>query len=141
MTKSGFTLFESMIVMIVIGVLATIGVTHYRGIQDIQFDREAQANIRLIAVAERSARMENNTTTFVGCGSTALVNGNLRLSIPAGITRNWDYRVFARPAAAPTTFCIDARRIRSNVAQNQWWSMLDTENDPTNTNSCPARGW
>lgn len=147
MKVRSFTLFETLVVMIIIGVLATLAVRHYQGIADTQVDREAQVNIRMIAAAERAVRMDSanlsfNLYTGAQPATTVAINAGLRLSIPAGNNRNWNYSVLARPAGGPpyTTFCVEARRIRNGVLDARWWSMTNAENDPANL-ACVAPRW
>jgi prepilin-type N-terminal cleavage/methylation domain-containing protein len=91
MKNKSFTLLELIVVIIIIGVLATLGVAHYRVIQEQASGQEAVANLILIANAERIFRMENGfyypspaaTQTAVD-----VINTNLRLTLNE---RVWDY--------------------------------------------------
>ena len=99
----GFTLIELIIVIVIIGVLATLGVSQYYPLRERALDKEAEANLRLIASAERIYRME--TQTYVTSNTTSQINSDLRLSITT--TRpSWSYFVHGNA----TNFCAQANR-------------------------------
>lgn len=62
-----FTILELVVVIVIIGVLATLGVNHYGVARERAFQREAIANLRLMAAAERIVRMESATQSFAEC--------------------------------------------------------------------------
>ncbi len=107
MNNKSMTLIEMMVVLIIIGVLSTISITHYGAYRERAFDKEAQANLRLIGSAERIWRMESNNTQYLTCGDIVCINNNLRLSISAPPTGAWTYRV---AAVGGTSFCALATR-------------------------------
>lgn len=100
------TLIEILVVVIVIGVLATLGFVNYTGIREHAMNKEAVANLKLIAAAERIFRLE--TGAYYG-PTTAIadINTNLKLYLPTANTREWDYAI---RAAAATTFTATASR-------------------------------
>lgn len=104
------TLIEILMVVIIAGVLATLGLVNYSGIRERSMSREATANLRLVAAAERVYRMETGTFYSPVGGSAvdrmAALNTVLRLSLPTG-TINWNYDV---TAATATTFTAQAQR-------------------------------
>lgn len=93
------TLMELIIVVIILGILATMGVVNYRKTTLSAFEKEAQSNLRLIQSAEEVYFLEMNT--YVGCtipgNATTSCNGVLHLSLPE---RNWTYAA----AGNTTTF-------------------------------------
>ncbi|MBM3245832.1 MAG: prepilin-type N-terminal cleavage/methylation domain-containing protein [Candidatus Omnitrophica bacterium] len=105
MGKRGFTLLELLIVSVIIGVLSIFAVTHYISTREHALGKEAVANLRLIAAAERIWRMENGGQNFVACQCTIAnpcnnangCNTLLRLSLD---NRNWEYWVDALPGPA-----------------------------------------
>ncbi|MCX5707171.1 MAG: prepilin-type N-terminal cleavage/methylation domain-containing protein [Candidatus Omnitrophica bacterium] len=101
--RKGFTLLEIMTVIIIVGILATIGFTHYGGVKENALNREAVANLRLIQAAEKIYRMENGSYIACACSSTACssiaspgCNYLLKLSLTA---QNWAYAVDASGTA------------------------------------------
>ena len=96
MKRRSFTLIELVIVIIIIGVLATLGLTHYFGYRERALDREAQSNLLLINAAERIARMESNDNFYVTPATqvpplpptNAGINTLLRMSLPVGTVAN-----------------------------------------------------
>ena len=87
--KRGFTLTELIVVIIIIGILATLALTHYRPVRERSLDKEAQANLRLIEAAQRIYRMEAGFFyPRTGTETTADMNRDLKLALP---TQNWSY--------------------------------------------------
>jgi prepilin-type N-terminal cleavage/methylation domain-containing protein len=105
--KRGFTVLELMVVVIIIGVLATLGMINFASVRERVLDREAQANLRLIRAAERIYRMELSFYYPSGGSSTSVsdINTNLRLQLT---TSNWNYKI---DNAAISTFTAKAQRV------------------------------
>lgn len=149
MKKTGFTLIELLIVVIIIGMLSVLAYSQFEGYKESQLDREAQANIRVIADAERALRIASDNDSYVaytGAQPAALnnLNAGLKLMVPVANTRNWNYWVQVRPAAPAqgTRFCVEAQRVVNGVAINRWWSMMQDEAAPVQNNqSCNRRAW
>jgi len=98
MLKQAFTILELLIVVIIIGVLATLGFVNYGGVRETSITKEARANLKLIAAAERIYRMEvgyfyPSTGTVTGVGAENTINNNLRLSLPEVAARRWNYQI------------------------------------------------
>ena len=95
--KRSFTLTELLIVVVIVGVLTTLAVNQYGSVRERTLSREAIANLKLIAAAERIYNMEQGffypITATGGPDSQeswTIINNNLRLSINE---RNWNYKV------------------------------------------------
>lgn len=80
MRKIGFTLLELIIVIVIIGVLSTLGLTHYASIREKALDKEAISNLKLIKAAARVYRME--TGSYPVLLSPQDINSNLTLALP-----------------------------------------------------------
>lgn len=123
--RSGFTLIELLAVIVIIGILATLGITHYAGMKEKALDKEAIANLKLIQAAEKIYNME--TGSYIACATTTEVNTNLKLSIPTG-NPNWNY------LTKTTTGCAQATR---NVSGGRTMRILITEEEPVSGSTCP----
>ena len=89
--KKGFTIVEIMIVIIVIGILATISMPIYRNYVRRSISSEAEALVNMIAQAERIYYMENGNYLPVG-SSSAKVSSNSELGVDS--TMNAYFRSF-----------------------------------------------
>lgn len=128
--KRGFTLIELLIVIIIIGVFATISITHYASIRESVVDKEAISNLKLIRDAERVFKVENGNY-YPSTGSVsviATINTNLSLMLPTGTNRYWDYTV-------KSTGCGQATR---NGGDSRVWSLEigDADEEPNSAVSC-----
>ena len=119
--RKGFTLLELIIVIIVIGVLASLALPGFGKARESALEKEAQANLRLISAAEKIYHMEYNAY-FTGT-DLVVINNNLKLSLPA---QNWSYAITS--AAPGTAFTAQATRGAKELCINE------TEVDPY---TCP----
>ena len=129
--KRGFTLIETVVVVIIVGILAVLGITQYGSYRESTLDKEAAANLKLIRSAERIYRMETGAY-YPATGSQAdiaTINTNLKLDLPASATRNWNYQVW-------NTGCSRATR---NGDDGRSWSLAinDADGEPNSGAGCP----
>lgn len=132
MKRKAMTLLELLVVVIIVGVLATLGLVNYAGVREHSMGKEAVANLKLIAAAERIYRMEIGyffPHSSAPGPSVATINTNLRLSLPQG--ERWNYAI---PAAATTTFTATATRNRTGSACV--YTITQAPGEPTAAN-CP----
>jgi len=101
----GFTLLELIVVVVILGVLATLGVSQYTAARENALNNEARANLKLILSAERVYRMEQGAE-YVSAADVGQVNSRLHLLLPSGGNRLWNYRV----TSTGTSFCAQATR-------------------------------
>ncbi len=94
------TLAEIIIVVVLIGILSTIGVVNYRKTVVNSHRREAQSMLRLIQHAEEVVRLETNA--YVACNGKTACDAALRLDLPTG---DWTYSV---TLVGTTNFCAEA---------------------------------
>lgn len=108
--KHSFTLVELLITIVIIGILATLALPNFRRSREQVLGREAQANLKLIAAAERIYRMEYGTywPTSGDLGDIANINTNLKLLLGTAET-NWDYTITTTGLPNPS-FTITAAR-------------------------------
>lgn len=129
----GFTILELVIVIVIIGILATLGLASFSAPREQSIEKEAIGNLKLMAAAEKIYRMEN--AAYIGCANTAAVNTNLRLMFPTN-DPNWKYRVVGISA---TNFSARAQRTSGFFTGNKRFCINATRDTPdTNTSNCGA---
>jgi len=117
MKKRSFTLLEILVVIIIIGILATLGFSQYGAYKEKTLDREAQSNLLLILAGERIARLESNTSSYVGpANNNTDVNTFLRMLLPV-TNPNWVYTI--KSTDFTKSFCAQAKRTWGNPAQER----------------------
>ncbi|MCM8797491.1 MAG: prepilin-type N-terminal cleavage/methylation domain-containing protein [Candidatus Omnitrophica bacterium] len=91
--NKALTLIELMMVVVVVGIVATIAYPFYTTAKERALDKEAIANLKLIQKAEKIFRMD--TGNYYPSSGTiteiTAINANLSLDIPSGANRNWNY--------------------------------------------------
>lgn len=130
----GYSLLELIAVIVILGILATIALSQYGGYRERTIDKEAEAHLRLIQAAQRIYRIENPASYFPssGSGSTEIqdINDNLKLFLPAGANRRWDYRAFA-------TGCGQADRFNGPDTRQRCLNVSGENVQPATCASCP----
>lgn len=122
--KNGFSMIELMVVIVIIGVLATISIVHLTGSQEDALVKEVQANLKLIAAAEKIYRME--TGVYVAAGNESLINSNLRLMLPTAATRKWSYTV-TNPGGNTALFSASGLRTGGSRIRTYFFNTTDEE--------------
>lgn len=127
--KKGFTLIEMAIVIVIIGILASIALSNYFLMKENVLDKKAKSNLKMIRVAEKSYRMDTGNY-YPSSGSVsdiATINQNLKLSLLSGSTRNWNYTVWS-------TGCSRATR---NGGDGRSWYLTINDDEPKVGTGCP----
>ena len=118
---------ESLIALIIIAVLATIGIAQYTAHRESVLDKEAIANLKLIQSAERIYKMEAGI--YIACTNTGQVNTRLRLLLPS-VTPRWNYKVDNIAGTPPPhTFRGKAERTSGTV---RYWCIDQNTDEPYN---------
>jgi len=103
--KPGYTLIELLITVIIIGILVGIALPGYNKIKERALDKEAKVNLKLIQTAEKIHSMDLGA--YYTSGDIANLNQELKLNIPSGASRNWNYSTTgtgnASASATPTS--------------------------------------
>ncbi len=132
-TTAGFTLLEILIVLVIVGILATLGFINYTGVREHAVGKEAQANLKLIAAAEKIYRLE--TGGYYGPDSDiGMINTYLKLSLTGSPDRSWDYAI---NSATASTFSAEAERIGSGGYLDCAYSIDQSLDEPAAGASCP----
>ena len=88
-----FTLLEIIVVVIIVGILASLGIANYSGTKEKAIGKEAIANLKMVAAAEKVYRLETGSY-YPADGSTisslTTINSDLKLSLT---DRNWVYSI------------------------------------------------
>ncbi len=90
-TRLTFSLIETIIVVVVVGLLISFGLPAYINAKRKILDREAQTQLKLIRAAERIYRLE--VGGYVNCSDNINCNNRLNLDLPVGGLSNWDFNV------------------------------------------------
>lgn len=135
MRRRSFTLLEIIIVIIIIGILATLGLVNYQLVIEKAHDQHAKSDLKLIQKAERIYRMEQQV--YTPCANTQTANDNLRLALPnPNINPTWRYSVTVTGTGPTGVFSARAVRGATDARwQRTWCITQDTTAEPCCTGS------
>jgi general secretion pathway protein G len=129
--RRAFTLVELIIVVIIIGILVTFAMPAFRTTKEHALDSEAKASLKLIQAAQKIYKMETDSY-YPPSGSQSditIINQNLKLSLPAGSARNWNYVCWS-------TGC--SRATRNGGDGRSWYLAInDADGEPNSGTGCP----
>jgi len=129
--KKGFTLLELLLVVIIIGILASLAIVNYAKTKEYVLDKEAISNLKLIQVAEKGYYFDMNTyyPSSASESNIANINDKLKVSLPSGSNRSWNYTVWS-------TGC--SRATRNGGDGRSWYlTIADLGGDPDAGAGCP----
>ncbi len=138
MKKNALTLIEVLVVVIIIGVLSTVTYIQLGGFKafiEHGYSREAQANLKLIAAAEKIYRREVGMYYPYGGPVSTIddINSVLKIALPP-TSGNWDYAITA--TTTPASFRIVADRKGLGGFYDCQYTITDNI-EPTPNGSCP----
>ena len=133
--RKAITLIEMMIVVVIIGITATMGVLQFSAFRERSMDREVRVILKQISAAEEIYELKEGSyfASSDEGGATEEernvehiedINDNLKLYLPTSGSRNWNYTAYG-------TGCVQA--IRNGGARN--WYMNIGDDDP-DSGSC-----
>lgn len=105
-----------MIVMIIIGILATLAVNQYIPVRERAIGREAISVLRLIAAAERIYRMEIGGYYPPVALSPVITSGDINANLKVSVNENnWDYAISSNTS---NDFSATANRVTGTGCQH-----------------------
>jgi len=130
MKKEGFTLLELLIVIIIVGILATLAISHYIPSKENTLDEQAEANLKLIYAQERIWKFENNVYAgpYTASTSNSDINNALKLHLPT-TNSEWTYTILTCTYAGNSRFTAQAAGTPEGPSRN--WCL--NSNDPSVT--------
>ncbi|MGA2774965.1 MAG: hypothetical protein ABSE81_02750 [Candidatus Omnitrophota bacterium] len=130
--KKAFTLLELLLIVIIIGMLATFAIPQFVKIGEKALDNEAQGYLMTMLAGEKIFKSE--TDAFYPSTVHVDLNNNLDISLPpAGGKWNYSAKVYPASGTSPGTVCVQAER---NSNTTRYWSMYDTDLDGPQTGQC-----
>lgn len=132
----GVTLFELLIVAIVIGILLSLGIANFKQSKEESYNKEAKVYLRLIQAAEKEF-YDEYPFQYYPPGAPAKesnitnINSNLGLNLP--LPGNWNYSVLQ--SGSQLTSC--AERTVNSVTRS-WRLNITAENATLVSGGCPA---
>jgi prepilin-type N-terminal cleavage/methylation domain-containing protein len=124
-----FTLLELVVVLVIIGILSTVAVSHFGIMHEKILAREAISQLKIIQSAENVYRLENETGNFIGCVDTLDCNAKLGIALPA---KDWEYLV---RDADDTEFTAAAQRLWGSRT-NCEYTIQSTDSITSNNGNC-----
>lgn len=130
MKNKGFSLLELLIVIIIVGVLATLLLPSFRPARESALNDEARANLKLIQAAEKIYKLEYNFYFPAPAGSTNTnevdINQYLKLALPAASIK-WNYSI----STVGSNFNASAARVDPPSDYTRtWWTNSSSEEPP-----------
>jgi len=128
--KKGFSLLELLTVIIIIGLLASMGVPAFSASREKAADKQAISNLKIMQAAEKAYYLDTGTY-YSNSGPTDIagINQNLGFSLPTNSQRLWNYTVYSTGCALAT---------RNGDNGRSWYLTITvTNNDPVSGTGCP----
>ena len=115
MKKSGFTLIELIVVVIIIGILATMAVPQYLKVTERAKSSKARHALGILAQAQKLFRADSAQGIYSTCSSIATCNVPAELGgfveLDSIDLIDWTYTIAATNTAGAPTFILTAARV------------------------------
>ncbi len=122
MKRPGFSMMELVTILIIISVLSTLAISHYRGTVERSLNQDVHHQLVLLQKGQESYRLDH--PTYFASSDFNDINSTLRAFIPSN--QYWNFQVFA-------SGCVQARR---NGGDNRFWSLAINSTTPA-ASACP----
>ena len=128
--RRGVTLLEMMVVVILIGILASVGFINYSKWFEYNLDKDAFAGLKMTQAGMRMHKIDTNQYYPGNATSTDIhaINENLGLALLESSDRRWNYKVVG------TSGCSEANRTGADL--RHWYLLINNTTNPSN-GSCP----
>jgi prepilin-type N-terminal cleavage/methylation domain-containing protein len=113
--RRGLSFIEMIIVVILIGVLATLAISYYGSVTESSYDKEAKGNLLVLQAAQICYKTDNGA--YFAANSNADINAAFGTLLLSGANRKWDYLVQGGDGSVATHGCVQATR---TVGGRQW---------------------
>ncbi|MFH0762382.1 MAG: prepilin-type N-terminal cleavage/methylation domain-containing protein [Candidatus Omnitrophota bacterium] len=131
---TGFTLIELLVVIVIVVILAGIAIPNYGKAKEHALGKEAQANLKLIAAAEKIYRMEQGS--YIDCDDASECNNELKLDLKDD---NWAYSVSTSYPFVPVGGIspATARADRQSGSYSDCYYTMSTDDTEPAGHGCP----
>jgi len=130
--KKAVTLLEILLVIIVVGVLSTLGIASYIPAGEKVKDKEAWSNLKVIQAAEKAYHIDTEGVYYYpNSGSETnidTINEKFKISLIAGLQKNWNFTVWDTGCAQATRNGGDGR---------SWHLAIDDADGEPDSGGCP----
>lgn len=127
--KKGFTLFETVVAILIIAIVATLAIPQYNKTKERIYDEQASADLKIIQMAEKGYHIDmgNYYPSDSSVSDIPTINNNLKLNLPASSSRNWNYTV-------TSTGCGQATRTKDD--ERTWCLAVDDAAGVPDSGTC-----
>ena len=125
---------EMLVVIVIIGILATLSVVHYGSTREKAYDGEAAANLIMLQSAQKIYQKERGLPTgtyypspTASENNMATINSELKVLLRQGASAPWNYTVFS-------SGCVSAGRVGGT---RSWFLTISDADGKPDSGACP----